>query len=196
MDFGKLKEQAANAAAIARIATEDAANKTKEIASTVSGKTKAGVDETVKMASEVIVTSSQEFAKHFSESGLIDKIKKVAIAAGITIIYPVLILWKLFLSGDVEAEKKAIIIAALGYFILPMDLIPDMAVAAGGVGYADDAAALMTALKMTLENITTELTTEAKKDLHEWFGDFDEKTLEAINSVIKMGDKTVKLIKK
>lgn len=189
MDFGKLKEQAAAAAEKARNAADNAASSISNMTSYAS----ENLEDATQKASEMIIENSQKFAKYFSESNLIDKIKKVAAVAGITVIYPVLILWKLFISGEVPAEKKAIIIAALGYFIFPMDLIADIA---PGIGYADDAAALMTALKMTLENINQELTSDVKKNLHEWFGEFDEKSLEAIDSVIKMGDNTIKYIKK
>lgn len=193
MDFGKLKEQAAEVAEKARIAADNAASTLSKNVSDMASSTSENIEEAAQKASKLIVENSQKFAKYFSESDLLDKIKKVAAVAGITIIYPVLILWKLFNSGDVPAEKKAIIIAALGYFIFPMDLIADIA---PGIGYTDDAAALMTALKMTLENINQGLTSDVKKNLHEWFGEFDEKSLEAIDSVIKMGDNTIKYIKK
>lgn len=193
MDFGKLKEQAAIAAEKAKNAANNAATSFGKNVADVASSTSENLEDASQKASKLIVENSQKFAKYFSESNLVDKIKKVAAVAGITVIYPVLILWKLFNSGDVPAEKKAIIIAALGYFIFPMDLIADII---PGIGYADDAAALMTALKMTLANINQDLTDDVKKNLHEWFGDFDEKSLETIDSVIKMGDKTIKYIKK
>lgn len=193
MDLGKLKEQAAAAAEKARIAADNAASTLSKNVSDMASSTSENIEEAAQKASKLIVENSQKFAKYFSESDLLDKIKKVAAVAGITVIYPVHILWKLFNSEDVPAEEKAIIIAALGYFIFPMDLIADIA---PGIGYADDAAALMTALKMTLENINQELTNDVKKNLHEWFGEFDEKSLEAIDSVIKMGDNTIKYIQK
>lgn len=193
MDFGKLKEQAAIAAEKAKNAANNAATSFGKNVADMASSTSENLEDASQKASKLIVENSQKFAKYFSESNLVDKIKKVAAVAGITVIYPVLILWKLFNSGDVPAEKKAIIIAALGYFIFPMDLIADII---PGIGYADDAAALMTALKMTLANINQDLTDDVKKNLHEWFGDFDEKSLETIDSVIKMGDKTIKYIKK
>lgn len=193
MDLGKLKEQAAIAAEKAKNAADNAATSFSKNVADMASSTSENLEDASQKASKLIVENSQKFAKYFSESNLVDKIKKVAAVAGITVIYPVLILWKLFNSGDVPAEKKAIIIAALGYFIFPMDLIADII---PGIGYADDAAALMTALKMTLANINQDLTDDVKKNLHEWFGDFDEKSLETIDSVIKMGDKTIKYIKK
>ncbi len=41
------------------------------------------------------------------------------------------------------ARPKAILLAALAYFILPFDLIPDFI---SGLGYTDDATVLMTAI--------------------------------------------------
>lgn len=193
MDWGKLKERAVEATEKAKIVADKTASSISKNVVDIASSASANLEEAAQNASKLIVENSQKFAKYFSESELVDKIKKVAAIAGITVIYPVLILWKLFNSGDVPAEKKAIVIAALGYFIFPLDLIADIA---PGIGYADDAAALMTALKMTLENINQELTNDVKKNLHEWFGEFDEKSLEAIDSVIKMGDNTIKFIKK
>lgn len=193
MDFGKLKDLATTAAEKTKMAADNAASSISKNVSDMASSTSENIEEAAQKASKLIVENSQKFAKYFSESDLLDKIKKVAAVAGITVIYPVLILWKLFNSGEVPAEKKAIIIAALGYFIFPVDLIADIA---PGIGYADDAAALMTALQMTLENINQELTNDVRKNLHEWFGDFEEKSLEAIDSVIKMGDNTIKYIQK
>jgi uncharacterized membrane protein YkvA (DUF1232 family) len=46
---------------------------------------------------------------------------------------------------------KAALVAALAYFVLPFDFVPDMLPL---VGYADDAAVLVTALRMVAGHIT------------------------------------------
>ncbi len=65
-------------------------------------------------------------------------------------------------------KAKTIIIGALGYFILPLDLIPDVAV---GVGYTDDLGALGVALFQVAMYIDEDIKSKAKGKLREWFGD-------------------------
>ena len=69
---------------------------------------------------------------------------------------------------EVPVKVKAIIIGALGYFILPFDLIPDVAV---GVGYTDDLGALGVALLQVAMYIDEDIKNKAKDKLREWFGE-------------------------
>jgi uncharacterized membrane protein YkvA (DUF1232 family) len=62
--------------------------------------------------------------------------------------------------SNASLEKKSIIIGALGYFILPMDLIPDLIPV---VGFTDDANLLAFAIREVRSAITTEVTEKAKK---------------------------------
>jgi uncharacterized membrane protein YkvA (DUF1232 family) len=48
-------------------------------------------------------------------------------------------------------KVKGALIAALAYFILPVDVIPDFII---GLGYTDDLAVLMTAITMVKNHIT------------------------------------------
>ena len=63
-------------------------------------------------------------------------------------------------SPDMPIKDKAIIMAVLGYFILPTDLIPDMIAV---LGFTDDATALIWALKTVKKNITPEIEEQAKQ---------------------------------
>lgn len=177
--FNKLKNIAADATAKVKDAAEKAAP---------ANLTAVNVEELKAKAVSAIEENADAFAKYFSESKLVDKLQKTAKAAGATVLYPAMMLWKLFKSDSVPTGKKTLIIGALGYFILPIDLIPDALL---GVGYADDAAALMACLKAVLENITTDIPVEAKKELHGLMGDFDENSLEAIDKVINVSNKIV-----
>ncbi|MCQ2255987.1 MAG: DUF1232 domain-containing protein [Bacteroidaceae bacterium] len=175
-----------NAAAGAKAKVKETADK----ASQAIGENLAvvNVDELKAKAASAIEENAAAFAKYFSESKLVEKLQKTAKAAGATVLYPAMMLWKLFQSDSVPAGKKTLIVGALGYFILPIDLIPDALL---GTGYADDAAALMACLKAVLENITTDVPLVAKKELHDLMGDFDDSTLDAIDKVLKVGNKIV-----
>lgn len=67
----------------------------------------------------------EQYQKHYSESGLFSKIGKVCRKSGMKVIYYVLLLYYVLTDENTPWEHKSIIIGALGYFILPVDLIPD-----------------------------------------------------------------------
>lgn len=118
----------------------------------------------------------KKYEKEYSESELWKKIGEVAKMAGLRVIYYVLLLYYSLQSDSVTLKEKALIIGALGYFILPVDLVPDFII---GLGYGDDAAALVAVVKM-LENLNDDIKAQAKNKLKTWFEDFDEKDLGGI----------------
>ena len=115
-----------------------------------------------------------KYEKEYSEIGLWEKIKSVAKKAGIKLIYYVLVLFYAMKSENVTMAEKALIIAALGYFILPLDMIPDFIPIAG---YGDDAAVLY-GLIQKLDCIDERVKAQAKSKLKEWFGNYNESKLE------------------
>jgi uncharacterized membrane protein YkvA (DUF1232 family) len=58
---------------------------------------------------------------------------------------------------------KAVLFAALAYFVMPFDLIPDFV---AGFGFTDDAAVLALALSLVAGNITDEHRRRARAALH------------------------------
>ena len=108
------------------------------------------------------------YQKYYSESGFWKKLGKVAIVAGSRLIYCALLLYYVLKSPDVLIKDKAMIIGALGYFILRVDLIPDFIPIAG---YADDMAALVACYNAVKDNVTPEIEQQAQEKLADWFGD-------------------------
>lgn len=129
------------------------------------------------MSNSKVPQNIESYQSNYSESGLWKKVKSVAKKAGIKTIYMVLLLHYVLKSPDVPLEDKAKIYGALGYFILPIDLIPDFIPA---VGYSDDVAALAFALHAVWKNVTPEIKEQAQRKLREWFGSFDLDELENI----------------
>ena len=129
------------------------------------------------MSNSKVPQNIESYQSNYSESGLWKKVKSVAKKAGIKTIYMVLLLHYVLKSPDVPLEDKAKIYGALGYFILPIDLIPDFIPA---VGYSDDVAALAFALHAVWKNVTPEIKEQAQRKLSEWFGSFDPDELENI----------------
>ena len=107
----------------------------------------------------------EKYGTHYSDSRLWEKLFRVAKRAGATVVRPVLELYYLLQSGQVSLQHKAYIIGALGYFILPVDLIPDYLLAL--LGFADDIAVMTFALKTVKENITPEIREQVEKKLDE-----------------------------
>lgn len=112
--------------------------------------------------------NSSKYSKEYSESSFWDKVKKFASKAGSKVIYTALKLYYTMQSPDTPGWAKAVIIGALGYFIAPIDVIPDPTPV---VGFADDLGVLAAAAASVVTNITPAIKAEAKRKLKEWFGD-------------------------
>ena len=66
----------------------------------------------------------QRYGTYFSEKSFWKKIERVAKKVGATVLRPVFTLYYMLQDEKVPLQHKAYIIGALGYFILPFDLIP------------------------------------------------------------------------
>lgn len=115
----------------------------------------------------------QKYADCYNPNALFEKIKKVARKAGVNTVYVVLLLYYSTLDKELPMKDRLMVMAALGYFILPVDLIPD---ALPG-GFTDDMAALMYVLKQVKDNLTPSTKHKALGRLKEWFGDVAEEEL-------------------
>jgi uncharacterized membrane protein YkvA (DUF1232 family) len=125
-----------------------------------------------------------QYQEHYSESGLFAKIGKVCKKAGIKAIYYVLLLYYVLMDGNTSLKDKGIIIGALGYFILPIDLIPDFIPAAG---FADDITALTACLHTVKANITPAVRKKALQKLSDWFVDIDYSKVQEYDEEVQEG---------
>lgn len=113
------------------------------------------------------ILNNEEFKESYSDSGFWEKVKSVALKAGKKVIAEALLLWYVLQSPNVSLKKKSAIIAVLGYFISPIDLIPDTIPV---VGFADDLIALIAVHDMIKSDITPEIQQQVDDKLKEWFG--------------------------
>ena len=113
----------------------------------------------------------EKYSNRYNEQDLLAKFTRAAKKAGIKVIYLALLLYYVLKSPGVKMSDKGKIWGALGYFILPIDLIPDFIPIAG---YTDDLAALLWAFYAVAKNVTPEIEAQAKRKLHDWFGNYDE----------------------
>lgn len=119
----------------------------------------------------------EDSQKHYNEDGFWDKVKKYAKKAGLKVIYLALVLYYTANAETTSLSKKGIIYGALGYFILPIDLIPD---AIPVVGFSDDLAALVACVAAVASCITPEIKNQAEGKLTAWFGDYDKSEISGL----------------
>ncbi len=108
------------------------------------------------------------YAGHYSGDGLRAKLAAVAKSLGKATTRYALLLYYTLQSGEVSITNKAIIMGALGYLILPLDMIPDMVPL---LGLTDDAAAIKLAYDTVKASITPEIERRASEKLSRWFAE-------------------------
>lgn len=108
------------------------------------------------------------FAKEYSDDSFWDKIKRFAKIAGKEVIEKALQLYYAYQAPETPLWAKSVIVGALGYFISPLDAIPDTIPI---IGYADDLGVLVAAIAMVAAYITEEIKAKAEAKLNEWFGE-------------------------
>jgi uncharacterized membrane protein YkvA (DUF1232 family) len=111
---------------------------------------------------------SDDYSKHYSENSFWEKVKGYAKQIGKATLEKAFLLYYVGIDPSTPAWAKGVIIAALGYLIFPVDLIPDLT---PFVGYVDDAGALASALAAIAMCITPEHRRLAKAKVAELFGD-------------------------
>lgn len=129
------------------------------------------------MSKKPNINQIESSSRYFSEEGFWDKLTSVAKFAGIKTIYMALLLYLVLISPSTPLNYRTILFGALGYFILPVDLVPDLLPI---IGYSDDVAAMATALAAVSAAITPQIKNKAKDQLHRWFGDYDENEISGI----------------
>ncbi len=126
------------------------------------------------------VFSDHAYSSYYSEASLWNKILKYGRKAGISVIYAGLLLYYLLQKEDLPLQVKAAIIGALGYFILPIDVLPDIIV---GLGYTDDLAVLLMMLKYCSKYMDEGVKARARAKIKELFDD-SEATIMQIEKLI------------
>ncbi len=104
--------------------------------------------------------TAPQYERHYEEGSFWKKLRHVAALLGSKLLYPALQLYFVLKSKEVPVKVKTLIVGALGYLILPADLVPDFIPA---LGFTDDLTALMVALRTVNKYITPDINARAKE---------------------------------
>ena len=110
----------------------------------------------------------EKYGTYYSDNRLWKKIERVAKKVGATVLLPVFTLYYMLQDDKVSLQHKAYIVVALGYFILPIDLIPDGILPV--IGFTDDIAVMTLVLKLVKDSITPEIKARANQRVAEVMG--------------------------
>ncbi len=112
--------------------------------------------------------STERYASNFSDEAFFEKILNYGRQAGVAVIYAALLLYYLVQKPGLPWKVKLAIFGALGYFILPFDVIPDFIV---GLGYSDDLTVLLGVLTCCYMYVDDHVREQARAKVSEWFGE-------------------------
>ena len=111
-----------------------------------------------------MTNAKRGFEKEYSDSRFWEKVMAYARTAGKEVV-------EKYYSAQhpkTPAWARSVIYGALGYFIFPIDAIPDLTPIAG---YADDLGVLAAALATVALYVNDEVKAKAAGKLSAWFGD-------------------------
>lgn len=114
------------------------------------------------------------YQKFFSEGEFWQKLRHYAQKIGLNLANMLLLLYFALRDEDTPWSSKILISAALGYFVLPTDILPDLL---PGLGFTDDASMILLVLNEVSGYIKPDHREQAVEQLTQWFGEFDEEEL-------------------
>jgi uncharacterized membrane protein YkvA (DUF1232 family) len=111
--------------------------------------------------------NDQEYNHHYSEPGFFEKVQSHMKSIGRQVTNLALTLYHCGVDPETPKAAKGLIFGALGYFIFPIDAIPDVTPV---VGYADDLGALLLIMGTVATSIKPSHTKAAQEQSDGWFG--------------------------
>lgn len=110
---------------------------------------------------------NEAYAAQFSPVAFWDKLRAGASNFGTALLTRALALYYALQDPDTPKWAKAVILSALGYFIMPLDAIPDVVLF---VGLADDALVVAGAFATVALHVKELHMMKVRAKLDEWFG--------------------------
>lgn len=110
---------------------------------------------------------ASDHSERYNHEAFWHKLRTYARSIGRKLMEKVLVLYYLLNDPQVPRWAKGIAAAALGYFVLPIDAIPDLVPFAG---YADDLGAITAALAVLAASLRRRHRDQARAKVEAWFG--------------------------
>ena len=110
--------------------------------------------------------NTNTYKNSYSKKSLFNKLSLYAKSAGKEIVETLLKLYYAMENPQTPTWAKTTIIGALGYFIMPLDAIPDFTPV---IGYTDDLSVLLTATATVATYIDSDVKKKAKEKMKDWF---------------------------
>jgi uncharacterized membrane protein YkvA (DUF1232 family) len=110
---------------------------------------------------------NNDFSDAYSDDSFWGKLVSFAKVAGKEVVEKALWLYYAAQKPSTPVWAKGVIVGALGYFISPIDAIPDLTPL---VGYSDDLGVLTLAVATVAAYIDDEVKALARQKLKDWFG--------------------------
>ena len=109
----------------------------------------------------------KDYSKKYSSESFLKKVRNFGKSAGEDVVRKAGTLYYCLNDSDLPTEHKLTIIGALGYFITPVDAVPDLT---PFIGYSDDLGALVLALTTVARSIKPEHKEKAENLVNRIFG--------------------------
>lgn len=116
-----------------------------------------------------------KYQKDYDEKNFWEKVFQDSSSAGKVAISRALLLY--YSISDLSRRQKTIVLGALGYLILPLDMIPDWSLV---IGFADDLAALMFVFKKISDSISPLAKAKTREKLKEIYPTITEDELKKL----------------
>ena len=103
-----------------------------------------------------------DYSRYFNESRFLSKLGKVGGLLSEKVLYSLFIMYYLLFDKNVPLKVRSVFMGALGYFILPTDLVADFLPV---IGFADDIALIAYVITNAIEYITPEVIEKANEQV-------------------------------
>lgn len=105
---------------------------------------------------------------HYNDGRFLSKLKWVGLKLGFKGLFGAAVLYYALKSPDMPRKDKLIIAGALGYLILPIDVIADFLPV---FGLTDDVVVILKTLMTVYDSVTDDMKEDAHKLLEKMFGE-------------------------
>ncbi len=112
--------------------------------------------------------NTKDYSSYYSPQMVMLVLNRAFSKAGLDVVSRVLQLYYLAKSPELPAWAKASVFAALGYFVLTPDAVPDLVPV---MGFADDLVVLSSALAGLSAHLSPEIRAQVRQKLDQWFGE-------------------------